>query len=154
MPKNMVYKYDEKKTRTRVLSASVLDGTPVLDPGDLRPAIAFTNSGDITKTLTTADIPLGGGVSQLIYADGGVGLSGHETVLAYDGTWELTVVSTGTTPAPTSTAQGTKVYAIVSGTAITGLTLVSTSNTFYGTVDYPYPDYTKRAGTLPVRVGS
>lgn len=153
MPKNMIYKYDEKKTRVRTLTASVFDGTPVLDPGDLRPAIAFTNSGDITKTVTTSDIPLGGGVSSLTYADGGVGLSGHDTVLAYDGTWGLTVVSTGTTPAPTTTAQGTKVYAIVSGTVITGLTLVSSGNTFYGTVDYPF-DYTKIAGILPVRVGS
>jgi hypothetical protein len=154
MALNLVYQYSKSKTRMRTLTASVTDGTAVLDPGDLRPAVALTNSGDITKTVTTSNIPLGGGVSALTYADGGVGLTGHQTVLAYDGTWNLPVVSTGTTPAPTTTANGTAVYAIVSGTVITGLTLVSTSNTLYGHVDYPDFDYNKVAGTLPVRVGS
>jgi hypothetical protein len=150
MAKNLIYKYTESKTRVRTLAASVLSGAPLLDPADARPAVALTNSGDITKTLTTADIPLGGGVTALTYADGGVGLSGHETTLAYDGTWDLPVVSTGTTPAPTTTALGVQVYIITSTNA---LTLASSGNTAYGHVDYP-TDYTKRAGILPVRVGS
>jgi hypothetical protein len=149
MTKNMLIKYTETKTRVRTLSATVQSGTPLLDPSDSRPAVAITNSGDATKTVTTADIPIGGGVTTLTYPNGGVGLTGKETTLAYDGVWEFAdVVSSGTTPAPTSTALGTQVY-ITSGGA---LTLVSTGNTAYGKVDYP-TDFYKRAGVLPVRIG-
>lgn len=150
MTKNMIYKYDEKKTRVRTLAATVQSGTPLLDPADARPAIALTNSGDATKTVTTSDIPIGGGVTTLTYPNGGVGLVGKETTLAYDGTWEFDgVVSSGTTPAPTSTAQGVQVYII---TATGALTLASSGNTAYGKVDYP-TDYNKVAGVLPVRIG-
>jgi len=149
MAKNMIYKYEEKNTRVRTLAATVESGTPLLDPADSRPAVALTNSGDATKTVTTADIPIGGGVTTLTFPNGGVGLVGKETTLAYDGTWEFDeVVSSGTTPAPTSTAQGVQVY-ITSGGA---LTLASSGNTAYGKVDYP-TDYNKVAGTLPVRIG-
>lgn len=150
MARNEIYKYTEKLTRVRTLGATVDSGVPLLDPLDSRPAVSLTASGDFAKTVTSANIPLGGGVTSLTYTDGGAGLIGKETTLAYDGTWEFAgVVSTGTTPVPTTTAGGTKVY-ITSGLA---LTLVSTSNTFYGTIDYPI-DYNKRAGIVPVRVGS
>lgn len=149
MTENMIYKYDEKKTRVRTLAATVESGTPLLDPDDSRPAVALTNSGDATKTVTTADIPIGGGVTTLTYPNGGVGLTGKETTLAYDGTWEFDVVSTGTTPAPTSTLNGVQVYIITSTGA---LTLSSSGNTAYGKVDYP-TDYNKVAGKLPVRIG-
>jgi hypothetical protein len=143
MAKNMIYKYDEKKTRVRTLSATVTAGTPLLDPSDSRPAVALTNSGDATKTVTTADIPMGGGVTTLTYPNGGASLDGKETTLAYDGTWEHAV--TGVT---TETAQGAQVY-ITSGGA---LTTSSSGNTAYGRVDYP-TDYYKRAGIAPVRIG-
>lgn len=149
MVKNMIYKYEEKNTRVRTLAATVLSGTPLLDPADARPAVALTNSGDATKTVTTADIPIGGGVTTLTYPNGGEGLIGKETTLAYDGTWEFDVVSSGATPAPTSTANGVQVY-IITGTG--ALTLSSSGNTAYGRVDYP-TDYYKRAGKLPVRIG-
>ena len=148
MAKNMIYKYEEKNTRVRVLAATVQSGTPLLDPADARPAVALTNSGDATKTVTTADIPIGGGVTTLTYPNPGVGLIGKETTLAYDGTWEFDVVSSGATPAPTSTVQGDIVY-ITSGGA---LTLADSGNTLYGHVDYP-TDYYKRSGRLPVRIG-
>lgn len=148
MSKNMIYKYEEKNTRVRTLAATVQSGTPLLDPDDARPAVALTNSGDATKTVTTADIPIGGGVTTLTYPNGGVGLIGKETTLAYDGTWEFDVVSSGTTPAPTSTNNGVQVY-ITSGGE---LTLASAGNTAYGLVDYP-TEYYKRAGKLPVRIG-
>lgn len=144
----IVYKYDERKTRVRTLAATTLAGTPVSDPQDARPAITLTNTGDATKTVTSADMPLGGGVSSITYANGGVGLIGKEATLAYDGTWELPVVSTGTTAAPTTTPGGTKVYLKAAG----GLTLAQADGTLYGVVDYP-TEYTKRAGILPVRIG-
>lgn len=145
----MIYKYTESQTKVRTLGSTVLEGTPLLDPADDRPAVALTNSGDATKTITTADIPIGGTVETLTYKNGGVGLIGKETTLAYDGTWEFDVVSTGTTPAPTSTAQGDPVYIKSDG----GLTLASSGNTIYGHVDYPI-DYNKVAGKLPVRIGA
>lgn len=146
---SMIYKYTESKTRVRTLTASVLSGTPLLDPEDSRPAVAITNSGDITKTVTSADIPMGGGVTSITYANGGVGLIGKETTLAYDGTWEFEdVVSSGSTAAPTSTPGGTQVYITAGGE----LTLTESTNTEYGIVDYP-TDYTRRAGILPVRIG-
>lgn len=149
MTKNMIFKYTEKATRVRTLAATVTAGTPLLDPDDDRPAVALTNSGDATKTVTTADIPIGGGVTTLTYKNGGVGLTGKQTTLAYDGTWEFDVVSSGATPAPTSTANGDPVYIKSDG----GLTLASSGNTIYGHVDYPTGFY-KRAGKLPVRIGA
>lgn len=149
MAKNMIFKYTESKTHVRTLGASTDSGVAILDPNDSRPAITLTTTGSgISRTLTTADIPLGGGVTSVVYLDTPASLSGLEATLAYDGTWELSVVSTGTTPAPTSTANGVAVY-ITSGNA---LTLVSSGNTLYGRVDYP-TGYTKRAGLLPVRIG-
>lgn len=143
MTKNLIYKYDEKKTRVRVLAATVQSGTPLLDPADQRPAVALTNSGDATATVTTADIPIGGGVTTLTYPNGGVGLYGKETTLAYDGTWEFAVPG-----ATTGTAQGAQVYITSAG----ALTLTASTNTAYGRVDYPI-DYFKRAAILPVRIG-
>ena len=150
MTKNMIFKYTEKQTRVRTLGATVTAGTPLLDPSDTRPAVALTNSGDATATVTTADIPIGGGVTTLTYKNGGVGLTGKETTLAYDGTWEFDVYSTGTTDAPTSTAQGVAVYIPNAGGH---LTLESSSATLFGHVDYP-TGYFKRVGKLPVRIGA
>lgn len=143
MTKNLIYKYTESKTRVRTLAATVESGTPLLDPADARPAVALTNSGDATKTVTNTEIPIGGGVTSITYPNGGVGLFGKETTLAYDGTWEFAVPG-----ATTAAAQGAQVY-ITSGGA---LTLTVGSNTVYGRVDYP-TDYNKRAAILPVRIG-
>lgn len=148
MAENMIYKYDPLKVRVRTMGATTLSGTPVFDPDDARPAVALTNSGDATKTVTTSDIPIGGGVTTLTYPNGGVSLTGKETTLAYDGTWEFDAVSTGTTPAPTNTANGVSVYLKAAG----GLTLASGDGTLYGVVDYP-TEYYKVAGKLPVRIG-
>jgi len=145
-----IFRSTDTLNRVRTLAASAHEGDPVLDPTDQRPAVAYTNSGDVMKTVTTSDIPIGGGVTTLTYPNGGVGLFGKETVLAYDGTWEFDVVSSGTTPAPTTTPAGTKVFIIA---ATSKLTLASSGNVAYGTVDYP-TDYTKRAGKLPVLIGA
>jgi len=150
MAKNMIFKYTENKTRVRDLGEATDSGVPVLDPDDGRPAITLTTTGaGISRTLDNTDIPLGGGVTAITYLDTPASLEGFEATLAYDGTWELTVVSTGTTPAPTTTVNGDIVYIKSDG----GLTLVATDNTLYGYVDYP-TEYTKRAGLLPVRIGA
>lgn len=150
MTLKIVYKYDERKTRVRTLANTVNENTPVLDPTDSRPAVTITRSGDATTTITSADVPLGGGVTSITYKNGGVGLEGKEVTLAYDGTFEFDgVVSSGTTPAPTSTPNGTAVFITSAG----ALTLASSGNTAYGHVDYPL-DYFKVAGVLPIRIGS
>lgn len=150
----MIFKYDEKHTRVRTLADDNIDVyTPLLDPDDSRPAVTVTATGLIEKTVSTSDDPqlvvLGGRVTSITYEDGSPGHEDDEATLAYDGTFEFDVVSTGTTPAPTSTANGVAVYIKSDG----GLTLVSSGNTLYGYVDYP-TDYYKRAGRLPVRIGS
>lgn len=69
--------------------------------------------------------------------------------VALDGTWEFEgVVSTGTTAVPTTTAQGTPVFVTSAG----DLTLVNTSNTRAGIVNYP-ATYNKVAGKLPIAIG-
>jgi len=147
MPKNLIYKYDEKNTRVRTLAATVSSGTPLLDPADSRPAVALTNSGDSVKTVTTDDIPIGGGVTSLTYPNGGVGLIGKETTLAYDGTWEHAV-----TGVLTNTANGVIVY-FVAATGLLTLTVgTAPVNATYGRIDYP-TDYLKRAAIAPVRIG-
>jgi hypothetical protein len=152
MAKNMIRKYSEegpRAPRVRTLAATTLAGAPLLDPLDARPAVALSNSGDATATITSAVIPMGGGVSALTYANGGVGLTGKQTLLAYDGTYEFAgVVSTGSTPIPVSTADRVQVFITSAG----ALTLVPTGNTAYGRIDYPI-DYLRRAGIVPVQIG-
>jgi hypothetical protein len=154
MAKNMIYKYTENKTRDRVLDSAVDSGTPVLDPDDARPAVTITAVGQgISKTLSVNDnpqqVPFGGGVTSITYTERPASLEGLEATLAYDGTWQFDVVSTGTTPAPTSTENGVQVYITGAG----ALTLASSGNTAYGHVDYP-TDWNKVAGKLPVRIGA
>lgn len=70
--------------------------------------------------------------------------------VAVDGTWEFEgIVSTGTTPVPTTTPQGTVVYATSAG----ALTLVDTDNDRVGVVNYP-ATYEKAAGVLPIKIGA
>ena len=153
MAKNMVFKYTENKTRVRTLSGVTDAGVPLLDPADARPAVTVTSTGKITRTVSTSDnpqvVPLGGGVTSITYTDGSPGHGDNDATLAYDGTWEFGVVSSGTTPAPTTTPNGTQVYITPGG----ALTLASSGNTAYGRVDYP-TDWHKRAGKLPVRIGN
>lgn len=76
----------------------------------------------------------------------------HAVGVALDGTWEFEgIVSTGTTPAPTTTPQGTVVYAEPDG----DLTLEDGggANFRIGPVNYP-GTYAKVAGTLPIQIGA
>lgn len=143
MAKNMIYKYTEKDTRTRTLDGPTDAGVPLLDPADARPAVTLTATGVFNKTVTTATIPMGGGVSSITYNDGSVGNDEDDATLAYDGVWEFAVDG-----ADTETVQGAEVFIDSSG----DLTLTEGTNTHYGFVDYP-KDFYKRDGVLPVRVG-
>jgi hypothetical protein len=143
MALNHVYRGDPRNNRERVVPEGTVSGDPLLlDDG---PAVALTSRGDATKSFTT---PQGYTLSGV--ESGGVGNATDSATVAFDGTYEFDgVVSTGTTPVPTTTAQSTAVYITSAG----ALTLVATDNDLFGHVDYP-PDYHKVAGTLPIRIGA
>src|SRR5674476_1345462 len=144
MALNRIFKENERNNRARVVPSGTVSGDSLLL--GTRPAVALTDRGDATRTFTDS----GTGISVTLPWQGGSGLGATEASVAFDGTWEFDgVVSTGTTPVPTTTAQDTAVYII---TATNALTLVDTSNTLFGYVDYPV-GYHKLAGTLPVRIG-
>lgn len=141
MATNLVFRYDDKKTRVRTLAGQTAGGTPLLDPSDSRPAVTLTATGGFTKTVTT-NLPYGWASVTGVPA-GGKGLATLDATLAYDGTWEFAVA--GVT---TGTAQGAQVYITAGG----ALNLTASGNTAYGRVDYPL-GYKKVAGTAPVRIG-
>lgn len=143
MALNLVYRGDPRKNRERVVPSGTVSGDPLLlDDG---PAVALTSRADATTSFTT---PQGYTLSGV--PSGGVGNATDSATVAFDGTYEFSgVVSTGTTPVPTSTAQSTAVYITSAG----ALTLVDTNNDLFGHVDYP-PGYHKVAGTLPIRIGA
>lgn len=141
MALNRIFKENELDNRARVVPSGTVSGDPLFIND--RPAVALTDRGDATRTVTDA----GTGVSVTL-PSGGVGLADDEASLAFNGTFEFDVVSTGSTPAPTSTPQDTVVYITGGG----DLTLTEATNDRYGTVDYP-KDYHRAAGRLPVRVG-
>lgn len=143
MATNMVYRYDDEKTRVWDLGGTFAPGLPVKSASS-EPGVTLTGSGGYTRSQTGPGPYTISGIPA-----GGVGLTGNECTVATDGTWEFEgVVSSGATPAPTSTPNNTLVY-ITSGNA---LTLASSGNAIYGVVDYP-KNYVKVAGTLPVKIG-
>lgn len=141
MAKNLVYRNDNKDNRVETLAATYAPGIPVLSLGG-KPAVTITGSGDYTKSET---IPGVGTLSGI--AAGGVGLTGKQVTLAFDGTWEFPNSAVAGTTAATAT-QGQVIY-ITSGNALT--TTVG-SNTRYGTVDFPV-DYDKTRGMIPIKIG-
>lgn len=141
MAKNLVFAGDNKKNRVETLAATHAPGVPVISVSGA-PAVTITGSGDYTRSEV---IPGVGTLSGI--AAGGVGLTGKEVSLAFDGTYEF--ATSGITGATSSTADGTKIY-ITSGLALT--TTVG-SNTFYGTVDRP-KDYDNSRGFTPIKIGA
>lgn len=132
-------------------SAATPKRTLLIDNG--RPVVTLTDTTGVArpdKNITIGNLTVSGFVAP------GVGNEEAEPVIgefavgaALDGTWEFEgVVSSGTTPAPTTTAQGTPVFATSAG----ALTLAASGNTRVGVVDYP-ASYVKTAGTVPVAIG-
>ncbi len=140
MATNLVYRNDNMNNRVETLSATYSPGKPVLSLGG-KPAVTINGSGDYTKSETIDGVGTLSGIPA-----GGVGLTGKQVTLAFDGTWEFPVGDVaGVT---TASAQGTVVY-ITSGGALTG---TASGNTRYGTVDYPV-DYDKTRGFVPIKIG-
>lgn len=136
MALNRIYKENERNNRARAVPDGTRSGDPLLV--ESRPAVALTDEGGATKSVTLGSLTVSG------LKSGGVGLKDNEASLAFDGTFLFEVA--GATAG--DTANGTVVY-ITSGGA---LTLTAGGNTRYGTVDRPV-GWHNIAGHLPVRVG-
>lgn len=134
MALNRIFKENERDNRARVVPEGTVSGDPLLI--GTRPAVALTDRGDATKTVTQGDL-------SITLPSGGVGLAPTEASVAFNGTFQFEV-----TGATTATAQDAVVYITSAG----ALNLTASGNTRYGTVDYPV-GYFKADGVLPVRVG-
>jgi len=142
MANNVVFSDIESLREVWPVAAEVASGTPLVNNG--KAGVALTASGGSTKSVTSGPYTISG------IPAGGVGLDALEVSVATTGTFEFTgVVSSGTTPVPTSTAQGTPVFITSAG----ALTLASSGNTAFGRVNYP-KGYNKVAGKLPVKIGA
>jgi hypothetical protein len=142
MAKNLVYRNTDSLNRVETLGATFQSGKAVLSLGG-KPAVTVTASGDATRTDSTSFPPYT--ISGI--PNGGVGLVGKQVTLAFDGTWEFANADVAGTTAATAT-QGQVIY-ISSSNA---LTTTASSNTRFGTVDFP-PDYDKTRGFIPIKIG-
>lgn len=148
MAKNLVFRNDDKKNRVQVLAATHAPGVPVISLDSL-PAVTVTASGDYTRTDTWSLYPY----SIANVPAGGVGLTGKEVTLAFDGTWEFLATDfDGTAPTVTTIANGTAINFKSSNGKLT-TAAVTTGIVAFGTVDFP-TDYNKTRGYLPVKIGA
>lgn len=102
-----------------------VDGTVLADAPT--PGFTITGSGDYVPAGTVVGpytITAAAGVA------GGVGLAATKATVALDGAFRYAV-----TGATNATVGGTIVYAVVSGGAVTSLTLTNTGNTPFGKID-------------------
>lgn len=144
MATNLVYMGTPADNRVETLAATYAPGVPVVSLGGL-PAVTLTGSGDYTKSETIAGYGTLSGIPA-----GGVGLSGKEVTLAFNGTFEFDKDAWASDTLPTTgITQGAKVYITSGG----DLTTTSGSNTLFGYFDYP-KDYDTTRGFLPVRIGA
>lgn len=141
MATNLVYRNADSQNRVETLAATYPSGKAVLSLGG-KPAVTVTASGDSTTTDSVSFPPYT--ISGI--PNGGVGLTGKQVTLAFDGTWEF--LASGITGVTASSAQGTVVY-ITSGLVLTNS---ASGNTRFGTVDFP-PDYDKTRGYVPIKIG-
>lgn len=145
MAKNLVYKNDNKKNRVETLAATYDSGRPVISLAGLA-AVTVTASGDHTRSEAISGFGTLSGIP-----DGGVGLTGKEVTLAFDGTWEWPASEiTGITAA---TPQGTAVNFVVATGVLTNAAVAGTTVVPFGYVDFP-KDYDKTRGFVPVRIGT
>lgn len=145
MATNLVYRNTDSQNRVEALAATHGSGRPVISLAGLA-AVTVTASGDSVISDSTSFPPYT--ISGI--PNGGVGLTGKEVTLAFDGTWEWPASEmTGLT---TATTQGTAVN-FVTATGVLTNAAVATGTVAYGYVDYP-KDYDKTRGFVPVRIGT
>lgn len=146
MATNMYKKYTESKTREWPVPAGTQSGTVVIHPVSGQVGVTITARGDST---TAAGIP---GVNGGTIPNGGAGNKPDAATVAVDGSWILTVsgLTAGETVNGAGTDAGTAVYGVVSGGAITSLTLTEGTNTQVGVID----DGAIVGGRGPVLIGA
>lgn len=147
-----VFAHTDAQVETWNLGAATPENTLVKQPGSERFGVTLTDTTGVAKPdkVIYGNVKITGVTQPGVGNEDATAIGNFPAGVATDGTWEFEdVVSTGTTPVPTSTAQGVVVYA----TAALALTLDSSGNTRVGVVNYP-ATYTKAAGTLPVKIGA
>lgn len=122
------------------VATEVVVGTALINND--RPGVAYVNSGGVTISTTVGAVTMSG------IPAGGVGLDALEASVAVDGSYEFPV-----TGASASTANGTKVYAVVASGRITELTLTASGNKLFGTVNNPQ-DYVAVGTSVCVKIGA
>lgn len=135
MAVSKIYQDTEHKRRVIPVTSGTEPGTPLIWAGQSWVTVTAENDATETKVLSDG--------TSITYSIAAVGYQDLTAGAAQDGTWEFAV-----TGATTATASGVPVYQASDGT----LTLTATDNDFYGVTDYP-PDYRKKAGRAPVRIG-
>lgn len=144
MATNLVYRNTDSQNRVETFSATYAPGTPILSKSGV-PAVTVTGSGDYTVTEVITGVGTLSGI-----AAGGVGLTGKQVTIAFDGTWEFDKFAFDSKTLPTTNiGQGDKVYIKATGE----LTNTSGGNTLFGYYDFPV-DYDTSRGFLPIRIGA
>ena len=123
------------------VTAEVAEGTALLQAVSERAGVAYTPSGGHTRSKTVGPLTISGS------PDGGASLDALKVSVATDGSWEFPI--TGATAA---TANGTKVYAVMTGALITELTLTASTNKLFGIVNNPH-GYDKPGAFSLVKIG-
>lgn len=132
MATNMYKKYTESKTRQWRVPAGTLAGDGVVNAVSGEVGVALTSRGDATGP---ANIP---GVTGGTIPVGGAGNKSNGAEVAVDGSWlfEVAGVTDGdTVDTSAGTAEGTKVYAVMSSGAIASYTLTVGTNVLFGVID-------------------
>jgi len=145
MATNLVYRNSDSKNRVQALAATYQSGVPVISL-DGKPAVTVTASGDATKSEVISGVGTLSGIP-----NGGVGLTGKEVTLAFDGTWEFPVSGFDTTTNVGDLTQGQAINFKTSNGKLT-TAAIAAGIVAFGTVDFP-PDYDKTRGMAPVKIG-
>lgn len=104
------------------VASEVAVGTALLNEG--RAGVAYTPSGGYTGSAVVGPVTITG------IPQGGATLPPLKVTAAVDGTWEFPVAGVNA-----STKNGTKVYAVVTGGKVTGLTLTEGTNVPFGVIN-------------------
>lgn len=143
------FSHTDTLVKTWAFTAATPKGTLAVQNGVV--GVTLTNTTGLAGRKVTeigpyqVSEPIAAGVGN----DKATAIGQYAAGVAIDGTWPFAeIVSSGSTPVPTTTPQGTPVFLTSAG----ALTLAASGNTRVGVVNYP-PTYNKAAGKLPIAIG-
>lgn len=137
----------DAKRETWAVTAEVAVGTALLK--GTKAGVAYTNSGGHTRSDAFSASP----ATLTGIPDGGVGLDALQVSVATDGTYEFPVAGATVAAAVNTGANGTPVYAVVTGGLVTALNLTASGNTLFGTINNPQDYVPSAAGIACVKIG-